>query len=93
MGGDIENKTNIALNWRPAANADGVDAHQPEAAEVEEDELDVAGAVRRQDQLVKDAHQVSVQFFSPLHVQRSWGGCNINEDRGTCIEVECFLFF
>lgn len=73
MGGDIENKTNIALNWRPAANADGVDAHQPEAAEVEEDELDVAGAVCRQDQLVKDAHQVSVQFFSPLHVQRAWG--------------------
>lgn len=61
--------------------------HQPEAAEVEEDELHVAGGVRRQHQLVKDVHQVSVQVFSLLHVQRAWwgggGAINIVSKRGS----------
>lgn len=63
--------------------------HQPEAAEVEEDELHVAGGVGREHELVKDAHQVSVQVFSLLHVQRAWWG----QERANTQNSQLYLFY
>lgn len=69
-------------NWRS-------NTHQPEAAEVEEDELHMTGGVGWEHELVKDAHQVSVQVFSLLHVQRAWWG----QERANTQNSQLHLFY